>query len=232
MYCIYCGTKTPDDAVFCNKCGRRLPVIEPVLKNQPASINENSNAATNEDEKQESNPLSIQEDTSSNATNGAENVRTENKKSEDYSRPDYNNSNNVAIPDDLKGMKWHSFNIYFALWVWMLFILSFAWVFARLIITNAWISNDPINILICILIVFAILAHTYFLFLTRKSLANFEERGPNRLIISFVITIIMMMALHGSTPNDRFYLFIALFFLLMLLLNMYYYKKRAEYFKN
>ena len=33
MFCMYCGNRLPDDALFCNKCGRRRDVVE----NEPAT---------------------------------------------------------------------------------------------------------------------------------------------------------------------------------------------------
>ena len=220
MFCIYCGAEIPDDAVFCKSCGKKQPPDDP---KEATIIIEDDIQQIPDDEERAISDAHIEDDDEN--TEYEDDITSEEDiapTSSNSDRPTYNN-------DPFIGLKWHYFITNFVLWAWMLF-WGIGGITAIIGIINGETTATTSNMIFSVCFVVVSFGFVYYVFITRKALVNFNERGPQMLIICHLIVIAIVAIeyfLFGLSDYMKTIAVMAGF----LLVNWYYYRKRSHLFR-
>lgn len=216
MFCIYCGAEIPDDAVFCKSCGKKQT---PDAPKETKRIIEDEVQQIPDDEEMVMTDAQIKADDEN--TEYDDDITSE----EDIAPTSSNSDSPTYNNDPFIGLKWHYFITNFVLWAWMLF-----WGIGGITAIIEIIKGETASTTFSVCLVVVSFGFVYYVFITRKALANFNERGPQMLIICHLI-VIVILALEYFLFGLSEYLKTIAVMAGFLLINWYYYRKRSHLFR-
>ena len=252
MFCIYCGAELPDNAAYCNKCGKKqpFPEIETEALESDESLNDEDSMSEYVLYYDDSvSPKEVPTNNSEKKSNPFPNQLDEQKQPEDEmgaNNPSQTHTQNdfAVNPDPPVGLKWHGF-LTKILWVGIVgAVLRGLSAFRDAFLVEEYyelFNNYPALRVIEILFGLAMFAFAFYKSKTRIALVNFERRGPTMLYCNYALTVLLPVlyyVAYSITTNLSIFDFVeesqlwgsVIAAIVLIIINVIYYRKRQHLF--